>query len=155
MILERIIDESILEDLIQTFEDGKQNIQAHVARLLKIIGNKNSTELLVSILLDKNHSARENLIRGLSRFCLESNIQLLIQMVAGEKNPSARENMILELEETRNPIPISTIIEILKNEKNPSARVLMVRTLESIGGELAENAIINVLLKDEDYIVCD
>ncbi|MEO0844397.1 MAG: HEAT repeat domain-containing protein [Cyanobacteria bacterium J06643_5] len=85
VVLERIVDESILEDLIQAFEDGKQNIQADLARLLKIIGNKNSTELLVSILLDKNPSARENLIRGLSRFGPESNIELLIQMVAGEK----------------------------------------------------------------------
>ena len=155
VVLKRIVGESISEDLIQAFEDGKRNLQADIARLLKLIGNKNSAELLFSILQDKNSSAREILISGLNRFGLESNIQLLIQMVAGEKNPSARENMIRELEETRNPIPISTIIEILKNEKNPSARVLMVRTLESIGGELAENAIINVLLKDEDYIVCD
>ena len=155
VVLKRIVGESISEDLIQAFEDGKRNLQADIARLLKLIGNKNSAELLFSILQDKNSSAREILISGLNRFGLESNIQLLIQMVAGEKNPSARENMIRELEETRNPIVISEIIEILKNEKNPSARVLMVRTLESIGGELAENAIINVLLKDEDYIVCD
>ena len=94
------------------------------------------------------------MIRGLSRFGLESNIQLLIQMVAGEKNPSARENMIRELEETRNPIVISEIIKILQDE-NPSAREIPIRALQDTGGESAEAAIIDVLLKDEDCIVCD
>ena len=154
LVLERIVDESISEDLIQAFEDGKRNLQADIARLLKIIGNKNSTGFLFSILQHQNPSARENLIRGLDRFGNESIIQLLIQILAEEKNPSAREIVIRGLGETRNQKVIPAIIEILQ-EKNPSARVIAIRALQDIGGESAEAAIIDVLLKDEDYVVCD
>ncbi|MEO1764609.1 MAG: HEAT repeat domain-containing protein, partial [Cyanobacteria bacterium J06629_18] len=96
VVLERIVDESILPILIEALEHNNPEVRACAARLLGIIGYPEISNWLFPVLQDENPSARVNAARALAKLGEESAIPFLTKMLADEKNPSAREIVIRE-----------------------------------------------------------